>query len=357
VSVDRVVVALTRSEPVPRSQLLVLRALGLGDLLTGVPALRALVAAFPEHRRVLACPASLRPLVTLMGGFEVLDVQGLAALPPVGRVSVAVNLHGRGPESHRRLLGTHPEHLIGFRHPAIATSSGAPRWRSGEHEVTRWCRMLAEHGIAVDPSDLDLAPSRPSTESVPSLTVVHPGAASAARRWPVERFAAVARDEVAGGRRVVVTGDGSERALGERLATLAGLPADAVLAGRTSLSDLVALVLRAGTVVCGDTGVAHLATALRRPSVVLFGPTAPTEWGPPVDRHWHRVLWAGGTGDPHGDATDRGLLEISVADVREELRLLRRDVAVEPVRDQRRRRRATPTSSSARRTRPSAWAS
>jgi ADP-heptose:LPS heptosyltransferase len=321
------------AEPDDRPQLLVLRALGLGDLLTAVPALRALATAFADHRRVLACPAALAPLVTRIGGFDVVDARGLAALPPAGPVSVAVNLHGRGPQSHRRLLAVGPRHLVAFRHPAIATTAGAPRWSPGEHEVARWCRMLAGHGIPADPGNLDLhldvdlgldAP-RPDVGRVPPLTVVHPGAASEARRWPAARFAAVARREVADGHRVVVTGAAAERELGERVAALAGLPAAAVLAGRTSLADLVAVVRRAETVVCGDTGVAHLATALGRPSVVLFGPTSPAEWGPPRDRPWHRVLWAGRTGDPHGALVDPGLLEISVADVCRELRALRRD--------------------------------
>src|SRR5690606_22400641 len=53
---------------VPR--LVVLRALGLGDLLTAAPALRALAAAFPDHHRVLAAPAALRGLVELIGGVD-----------------------------------------------------------------------------------------------------------------------------------------------------------------------------------------------------------------------------------------------------------------------------------------------
>ncbi|MDQ3822907.1 MAG: glycosyltransferase family 9 protein, partial [Actinomycetota bacterium] len=71
----------------------------------------------------------------------------------------------------------------------------------------------------------------------------------------------------------------------------------------------------AGRVVCGDTGVAHLATAFATPSVVLFGPTPPSLWGPPPGRTWHRALWAGGRGDPHADAPHPGLLEIRVDDV------------------------------------------
>lgn len=66
---------------------------------------------------------------------------------------------------------------------------------------------------------------------------------------------------------------------------------------------------------CGDTGVAHLATALGRPSVVLFGPTPPSAWGPPPGRHRHRVLWAGRAGDPRAAVPDPGLLDIAVADV------------------------------------------
>jgi ADP-heptose:LPS heptosyltransferase len=66
-------------------------------------------------------------------------------------------------------------------------------------------------------------------------------------------------------------------------------------------------------VVCGDSGTAHLATALKRPSVLLFGPVSPAHWGPlPGHRGRHRVLWAGLRGDPHGEQPDLGLLRISV---------------------------------------------
>jgi ADP-heptose:LPS heptosyltransferase len=125
----------------------------------------------------------------------------------------------------------------------------------------------------------------------------------------------VARAELAAGRAVAITGSAAERPVAEAIARAAGVPPDHVLAGRTDLLTLAAVVAAAGRVACGDTGVAHLATAFGVPSVVLFGPVPPAEWGPPPDRPRHRALWAGKRGDPHGGTPDPGLLEIGVEDV------------------------------------------
>jgi ADP-heptose:LPS heptosyltransferase len=291
--------------------LLVYRALGLGDLLTAVPALRALRDAWPRHRVVLAAPAALAPLARLSGAVdEVVDTAALA-VPALPGADVAVNLHGRGPESHRAVLASEPRSTIAFGAPEVPWDG--PEWRAGEHEVARWCRLLEESGIPADPGRLDLP--APGPAPAPGATVVHPGAASAARRWPADRWAAVARAEREAGRRVVVTGSVAERTLAERVARAAGLPGGDVLAGRTSLLELASVVAGAGLVLCGDTGVAHLATAFGVPSVVLFGPTPPSEWGPPPERARHVVLHRGACGDPHGDAPHPGLLEIAVDDV------------------------------------------
>ncbi len=97
-----------------------------------------------------------------------------------------------------------------------------------------------------------------------------------------------------------------------------------VFAGKTDVLQLASLVAYAGRVVCGDTGVAHLATAFKTPSVLLFGPTDPAQWGPTIDRELHRVIWYGQTGDPHGDALDSSLSRITVEDVVAELEMLPR---------------------------------
>jgi ADP-heptose:LPS heptosyltransferase len=301
----------------------VLRALGLGDLLTVVPALRALADAFPRHPRLLAVPTALAPLARCTGAVdEVVPAEGLDQ--PLSRLlhgaGLAVNLHGRGPESHNLLLATEPRRLLAFAHPAVPASSQGPRWRADEHEVARWCRLLEESGIAADPGRLGIElPPGPLPHGAQGATLVHPGAASPARRWPAERFAAVARAEARAGRRVVVTGGPDEVALAHEVAAGAGLPRGAVHAGKRGVLALGRLVAAADRVVCGDTGVAHLATALGTSSVVLFGPTSPALWGPPADRPWHRALWAGSSGDPHGQLPDPGLLAIAVDQVLEAL--------------------------------------
>ncbi len=275
---------------------LVLRALGLGDLLTGVPALRALRRGLPAHRIVLAAPEVLRPLVALTGAVHaMLPTEGLRRLEwPVRPPAIAVNLHGRGPESHRLLLALAPGPLLAFANPSLP-GVGGPGWDEEEHEVVRWCRLVRSYGVRADPSDLMLRlPASPSV--APGAVVVHPGAGDPRRRWPVDRYAAVARHAQQAGERVVVTGSADEAGLAVRVARQAGLRPDAVLAGRLGLGDLAALVSTARLVVAGDTGIAHLATAYCTPSVLLFGPTPPAQWGPPPERRQHIVLWKGPAG-------------------------------------------------------------
>ncbi|MCW3817505.1 glycosyltransferase family 9 protein [Micromonospora sp. DR5-3] len=271
--------------------ILVLRALGVGDLATAVPALRGLRAGFPDRELVLAAPAWLAPLADLVGGVDrVLPTDGLAAPPtwPGPKPAVAVNLHGRGPRSHRMLAAARPGRLLAFANGDAGHVDG-PRWDDDEHEVRRWCRLLHWYGLPADPGDLALR--RPPAAGLPSgATVLHPGSKIPAKRWPAERFAALARTLTDRGHRVVLTGSTGERELSARIARDAGLPPDVVLAGRTDLAELAALVADARLVVSGDTGVAHLATGYGTASVVLFGPVPPEHWGPPPDRPRHRVL-------------------------------------------------------------------
>jgi len=297
-----------------------LRALKLGDLLTVVPALRALARAFPHHRHTLAAPAALGALARHTGAVDdVVDTPSLDHLDAqVHDADLAVNLHGKGPESTALLAATNPRRLLAF------DQETGPGWQDDEHEVVRWCRLLDHFGIPADPTDLRLRkPDRKVVPEALGAALLHPGAADAARRWPPQRWAAVGRSLRQAGLEVVVTGAPEEVDLARAIARDAGLPARSVLAGRTDLLDLVATVAAAAFVVSGDTGVAHVATATGTPSVVLFGPVPPSAWGPPPCSR-HVPLWAGRRGDPHAPTVDPGLLRLSVEDVLAAVEGLRR---------------------------------
>ncbi len=178
-------------------RMLVLRALGLGDLLTGVPALRALRRAFPLHEAVLAAPAPLEPAAAASGAVDrLLPAAALGRAVPTRLdwtgppPDVAVDLHGRGPSSHLLLERLRPGRLLVFAHPGTPHLHG-PRWTAEEHERDRWCRLLEWYGIPADPGDLRLpAPAAPSPRPVPSSFTRGPtrgrgaGRRSGTRRWP-----------------------------------------------------------------------------------------------------------------------------------------------------------------------------
>lgn len=300
--------------PDGRPELLALRALKLGDLLVAVPALRALRKAHPDHRLILAAPSWLRPIADLAGCVDVLlptpglDAPlGLAA----GRVDVAVNLHGNGPESRGRLEELMAPRRIGHR----ASGWDGPAWSENVHERERWTRLVRWHGILADPLDYRL--TRPGVpKRWPDAVVVHVGAAYGSRLWPVDRFADVAR-VLARTHRVLFTGSGDERGRALAAARGAGLPEESVLAGELPLDAFAAVVADASLVISADTGAAHLASAFGRPSVVLFGPAPVSQWAPPPGPHIVLTDERLREGNVFSDVPDPALLAVTPPDVLE----------------------------------------
>lgn len=265
-----------------RPELLVLRALKLGDLLVAVPALHALRRAYPDHRLRYAAQGWLAEALHLVGGFELLPTHGLdepIAVDP-GTVDVAVNLHGSGPESQERIEAVRARVTISHG----AGNRKGPRWKPELHERERWVRLVQWHGIEADPLDLRLNPP-PIRTQTPQATVIHTGAAYGSRLWPADRFALVASRLAESGHRIIFTGSAGERGRAAAVCRDAGLPETAVVAGNLTLTQFAAAVAEARLVISADTGAAHLASAFNRPSVVLFGPAPPEIWGPPPGPH------------------------------------------------------------------------
>ena len=110
------------------------------------------------------------------------------------------------------------------------------------------------------------------------LAVLVPGTIWQTKHWHVEGFAEVARHLVASGRAVVLAGSAKERPRCQAVA--AACPPACDLSGQTTLSELAALLRRAALCVTNDSGSMHLAVALGRPVVSVFGPTDPVWIGP-----------------------------------------------------------------------------
>ena len=159
------------------------------------------------------------------------------------------------------------------------------------HEVERSLDLAAQAGFTLPAGDDGRLAVRATGGAALAgeYVVVHPGASVPARAWVPERHAALVDALVTAGRRVVVTGGPSERAL---TALVAGPDRDDVLdlGGETDLAQLAGVIGAARAIVVGNTGPAHLAAAVGTPVVSLFAPTLPAvRWRP-----WrvpHELLW------------------------------------------------------------------
>lgn len=107
--------------------------------------------------------------------------------------------------------------------------------------------------------------------------LINPGAGWGAKRWPVERYAEVARGMLNKGFRVFVNSGPGEVLLADEVVMRTGGGATPLLC---SIEQLIAITRRVSLAIAGDTGPLHLACALGRPVVGIYGPTDPERNGP-----------------------------------------------------------------------------
>jgi ADP-heptose:LPS heptosyltransferase len=176
---------------------------------------------------------------------------------------------------------------------ALALTEAAIQAAGGEMDPGARHERLPRCATPRDRQAMSEALRRAGISEREPLLVLHPGSGSPLKSWPLDRFAKAGDDLAAMiGARVVVTGAADERPQANRLARL--LSGGGVsLAGRLGWGELEALLARATLVVGVDSGPLHLAVAAGTPSVALFGPADPAQfgpWGPPAR---HRLV----TGD------------------------------------------------------------
>lgn len=329
-------------------RLLIVRVGAMGDILHALPAVAALRGQWPHvhlgwaleprwlpllqdarGRRPLV--NSVHPVPTRLWKQRPVSLATLRSVAELrrelraGQYDLAVDLQGSIRSAVIGRLAGASEGLAG---------SAAPRERparllygkrvlpESRHVVPQACELLGGAvGLALSPAPVPL-PADPAAEaavtallgSLPArpLALLVPQAGWGAKQWPAERFGELARALHSHGLLPLVNSLGTADPLAAMVVQASGGLATPV---DLPLPELIALTRRVALVVAGDTGPLHLAAALRRPVVALFGPTDPDRNGPwdtparvlrhPASRTDHRRF----------GAPEEGLLHISTDEV------------------------------------------
>jgi heptosyltransferase-1 len=269
------------------------------------------LASTKQWRKTPLSANTLREIKALRRNLRAGDYDAVLDLQGAIRSAVVCRLAGC-----RRVIGE------------AAPREGIARWLFTEQVVTHGAHVIdqdVELASAIAGDELapatPLLPVAPEAEAwadqilprggVQSAVLINPGAGWGAKRWPVERYAAVAQGLIARGFRVLVNaGPGEDRLAADLVATVASATPITC-----SLGQLIALTRRVALVVAGDTGPLHLACALGRPVVGIYGPTDPSRNGPYGTRF--KVLRSPESRRDHTrhEAPEAGLLTIQPEDV------------------------------------------
>jgi lipopolysaccharide heptosyltransferase I len=281
-------------------RILIVRMSALGDIVHALPVLAAIKRAKPEVEIDWLADRKYAAILEFVDGLSqrILGRPGLSKAVSVMRAreyDVAIDLQGLlKSAAMARLSGA--ARVIGFEQAALR--EGAAAWFYSEsasvapqsHIIHKNLAVLPALGVpapdavvfpfVVPASDVaDLIAESALSSGRRGFALVNPGAAWPNKRWPPERFGAIARrlhdeHQLAP---YVLWGVGEESLADEVVAASDGA---AVRAPQTTLGDLLALSSRALLMVSGDTGPVHIAAAMKTPIVGLYGPTWPERNGP-----------------------------------------------------------------------------
>lgn len=322
--------ALAAELPIPQARkttdrILLLRPDHLGDVLLTTPAIHALRRAHPQAElHALVGPWSANVLANLP------ELDAVLTLPYPG-FSRSDKVDWRSPyklvaESARilRRIGydtaivLRPDHWwgallahlagiprrIGYNTPNVAPFLSEAIEHRHEHAVIQNARLVEPLTGALEAHDLPLdfpvaAEDRAwvtgyleewGVEQGTPLIAIHPGSGAWVKAWDEAKWAAVA-DALAAqlDGLVVLTGSDRELPVCQRIAARMKHPA-CILAGDTGIGTLAALFQRCAVVLGPDSGPLHLAVAVDAPTVALFGPADPVEFGSWGSGERHKVL-------------------------------------------------------------------
>ena len=294
-----------------RLKILILKPSSLGDVVHALPVLRLLKLHLPQSEIFWWLESSLVPLLAddpdLTGIFS-FQRQGWSASnhwPKLWasiramrreRFDWAIDLQGLARSGLFTWLAN-AELSIGLDNTREGAREGArlyydrltPRAAPGTHAVDRYLAVLPQLGVPVH-QNFQWLPERPQLAAAvrekwqpdsARWVALLPGARWDNKRWPVEYFIDLVRrlSPLAPDLKFAILGGTADRALGHAIAETN--PSRCLdLTGRTSLLEMIEWVRLSELVITNDTGPMHIAAALKKPIIALFGPTDPNATGP-----------------------------------------------------------------------------
>lgn len=310
------------------AKILLIKLSAVGDVVHTIPVLNKLRRRFPAAQLDwLVSPAIgefLRPHPAISNVVEFARDDWSAPWRPIrlaaelrrARYDLVVDMHGQFRTAIFTLATGAPVR-IGFDRPRASVWDASPRkfpeetrkhaWQGARegswlaythhipvptldiHAVDRYLNVGPLLGLDAGPADFSFPISSEANDRIEALldyydaagkklAVLAPGTIWETKQWRGAGFAEVARHLLQKGFAVVLAGAARERAACADVAKLE--PGVINLAGETTLSELAALIRRAAICVTNDSGPMHLAVALDRPVVSVFGPTDPIWIGP-----------------------------------------------------------------------------
>lgn len=307
----------------PVNKIAIFRALYFGDTLCIIPTVRAIRAAFPTAEITLIGLPWQKDIVHRFPDYfdRFIRFPGWPGLPeqPVEvhravrflrrmqreSFDLVFQLQGNGSITNTMCLLWGGRKLCGLRKAGEYAPDPHlfPVSEDSEHEVLRFFKVLDCLGIPHRGADLEfriLAEEKirfahmarlAGLEGTPYVCL-HPGARDARRRWPAENFARLADAIAAHGYTPVLTGSGDEKNLLTEVQERIAAPVINIVEnfGHITTGELAAVLQHASLLVSNDTGVSHLAAALRLPSVLVFSPYSDIHRWRPLDRTIHVAL-------------------------------------------------------------------
>lgn len=295
----------------------VFRALQLGDMLCAIPAIRALRSAYPNAEIILIGLNWARSFTERFSNYfsGFIRFAGYPGLPEQGfepaaftnflsivqkeEFDLAIQMQGNGSiiNPMMELLGA--KHVAGYSkdgHYAPDNGLFMPYPDYG-HEIDRHLLLMDFLGIELKGNDLEFPLTTDDYNSLDELRLkiepknyvcIHPGSRGTWRQWPVQYFASLADYCIEQGYKAVLTGTKEEAdIINEVIKQMRYEPINT--AGKTSMGAVGALIQNAAMLISNCTGVSHIASAFKTPSIVISMDGEPQRWGP-LDKRVHRTI-------------------------------------------------------------------